>query len=162
MTQQLNGVTQEEVLDDDVLQTLAAHCAPIEMPAELNARLRQRVMAVTELVPSAKEGLVTVRASEGEWVNIAPHVDIKVLADDASYRTLLYRFGPGGKLPPHGHRGDEECIVLGGEILIGDLPVRSGDYHLAKCGTAHAELYSETGALLFVRHAREPRTNATT
>jgi len=54
---------------------------------------------------------------------------------------------------PHVHGQDEECMVLEGEVRIGDLVVRAGAYHLAPRGVAHEPISSEHGALLFLRGA---------
>lgn len=157
MNQASKSRPEEDVLEESVLHALLEAAPAVDIPDVVNARLRQKVMGITQSASSNTAALRTVRSAEGEWVNIAPNVDIKILSDDAAYRTLLYRFGPGGKLPPHDHRGDEECIVLEGELHLGDIHVKRGDYHLAPRGSAHAELFSETGALIYVRHARAPR-----
>lgn len=41
--------------------------------------------------------------------------------------------------------------MLSGEVSFGDLTLRAGDYHLAPKGMVHAEAYSATGALVFIR-----------
>lgn len=70
---------------------------------------------------------------------------------------MLFRLAPGGVLPPHGHTGEEECIVLSGSVNLGDQVVHEGDFHLAGAGTDHTLITTSTGALLFVRNGREAR-----
>lgn len=54
---------------------------------------------------------------------------------------------------PHVHGHDEECMVLEGEVRVGDLVVKQGAYHLAPRGVAHEPTRSESGAPLFLRGA---------
>ena len=44
-------------------------------------------------------------------------------------------------------------MVLSGEIFLGDILLQEGDYHIAPAGTEHLELFSDTGALFYVRGA---------
>jgi anti-sigma factor ChrR (cupin superfamily) len=139
-------------LGDPVLDRLATRLEPIEPPAHRADTLRDRVLAIAR--PATRPPNVTIPAASGDWVPIAPQVHMKVLQDSAACRTVLYRFAPGGVLPAHHHRGEEECIVLEGEAHLGDVRVQQGDYHLAFDDTDHGEVWSPTGALLFVRHSR--------
>ena len=49
----------------------------------------------------------------------------------------------------HGHRRDEECLMLEGELFLDDLLLRRGDYQIAPAGTEHGAVLAETGVLLF-------------
>ena len=60
-------------------------------------------------------------------------------------------YAPGASLPAHDHPADEECLVLEGEVMLGDILGRAGDYHLAPKGLPHGTITSKTGALLFIR-----------
>jgi len=99
------------------------------------------------------DNTLTIRAKEGEWVEIRPKVKIKPLYLDrhAGSRSFLMQLQPGARWPTHEHTYDEECIVLEGDVRIGDLSVSAGDYHLAPKGVTHGELTSDKGALLFLR-----------
>ena len=50
---------------------------------------------------------------------------------------------------------------MSGEVRMGEMIMRAGDYHLARPGSWHAEIVTPTGALLFfhVRHGEgiDPR-----
>lgn len=96
---------------------------------------------------------VTVHEHEGEWINIKPKVSIKPLSLDraAGTRSFLMRLDAGAQWPAHEHSVDEECIVLHGDISIGDLTITQGDYHLAPKGVRHEQFTSKQGALLFLR-----------
>jgi len=62
---------------------------------------------------------------------------------------MLYRAAPGAAVPRHGHRHDEECLMLEGELFLDDLLLRRGDYQIAPAGTAHGAVLAETDVLLF-------------
>ena len=150
----------DTMVDPLVLEALLLEVEPVEPPADRAMALRDRVLAIarppltTAVTPPP---LVTLRADEGEWIPIAPGVDMKILHDTPQSRSVLYRLAPGGALPAHRHRSEEECIVLSGDASLGDHHVREGDFHLAPGGTHHGVVRSVSGVVLFVRHAREAR-----
>jgi anti-sigma factor ChrR (cupin superfamily) len=62
----------------------------------------------------------------------------------------VYRMAPGTQTAPHEHNGDEEFLVLEGELADNDGQVyRKGDLVWLKDGTQHTS-YSKDGALLAV------------
>jgi anti-sigma factor ChrR (cupin superfamily) len=65
----------------------------------------------------------------------------------------LYRLQPGACIEAHRHAKAEECLVLQGDLTIGDLRLNAGDYHVAGKGTIHPVLRSQSGTVLFVRGA---------
>ena len=140
-----------QLIPDDVMEGLLTSMSPI-MPEKVRAnRLRDKVLAQVSAAQSTAPGLLTVRADEGVWLNIGPRVEMKVLHDDGTNRSLLFRLHPGARLPAHDHSADEVCIMLEGEGYLGGVYLRAGDYHFAPQGLPHGESYSETGAVLFIR-----------
>lgn len=92
-------------------------------------------------------------AGDGAFVPTPyPGMSIRVLNVDRPRRqfTALIRLEPGGRYPSHPHDGPEECVVLEGELLVGGVRMKAGDYQRAEPGSAHADQWSDTGALLFV------------
>lgn len=142
--------------DDASLEPLLIGLDPIEPPPDRADPLRERVLALARQDAGQRAQNLTIPREVGSWLRISAKVEMKVLQDTPACRTVLYRFEPGGVLPAHHHRGEEECIVLEGEALLGDVHVRQGDYHLAFENSDHGEVHSPTGAVLFVRHARQP------
>ena len=102
-----------------------------------------------------RDGYITVRSDAGQWMDFLPHVQVKVLHSDGRYNSILLRMAPGSSLPAHFHEDDEECVVLDGQVRIGNVGVSAGDYHLALSGSRHGELRSDTGALLFLRTTKQ-------
>jgi anti-sigma factor ChrR (cupin superfamily) len=139
----------DQVLDPDMLEALLIGAAPVEPPPEQVAALKARVLARVHERASALANTVTIRADAGEWIAIAPGVALKKLHKDASGSSFLLRLDAGAAIAPHDHDSDEECVVLAGEVRMGELSLRAGDYHLARRGSRHPEVVSPTGALLF-------------
>jgi quercetin dioxygenase-like cupin family protein len=141
------------VLDDALAAALGQAHAPITPTGERADVLRARVLAYTREPQGDLHGLVTVQADAGDWRWFAPGVTIKDLYLDeaARARSFLLKLEPGARLPPHEHHADEECMVLEGELTLGNLTVSAGGYHLAPAGVPHGEITTRTGALIFLR-----------
>ena len=95
---------------------------------------------------------LTVRANEGEWIEMTKGVFAKQLFADKSRGTVttLYRMLPGARLPDHRHLGVEECLVLEGDFRIGGEIFGPGDYRCALPGSTDRGLYTEGGVLFLL------------
>jgi len=147
----VNLPPDDEMLAPEAEQALFEALKPAPMPAERAAMLKSRLLS------RAKAGrtpqLDTIHSADGQWKPFLPKVAIKVLRREAGIQAYLLRLDPGGVLLPHEHTEDEECIVLEGEVRIGDIVASQGDYHLAPKGVDHGAIVSDQGALLFLRGA---------
>ncbi|MEO8754249.1 MAG: cupin domain-containing protein [Casimicrobiaceae bacterium] len=140
--------TLPEALERQLLEALqpdAVHPLDAFDATTLRERLSRRLRSTSTLT--------TIQPDDGEWTRFSPKVSIKVLRRDVDTQTYLLRLEPGAVVLPHVHDLDEECMVLEGEVRIGELVVRQGAYHLAPAGLAHDPISTETGALLFLRGA---------
>ena len=139
-----------EILPDRLMDALAEALTPIapapERAAEIKSRLQERVRR-------DHGRFLTVRTTDGEWETFAPGATYKMLDDDGAMQAFLLRLEPGTRLPGHDHPGDEICLVLEGEVRLGDVGVAAGDYHLAYAGSMHGDIVTTTGALLYIRTA---------
>jgi quercetin dioxygenase-like cupin family protein len=138
-------------LDEEALIALAEAIPPAELPAQQRASMRARVMErVADAPPVDTE---TVRGSQVAWREAWPKVWVKVLRADVAtdVQVTLMRFEPGGRIPAHAHRSEEECYVIEGEVLVGSHLVRAGDFHMAHAGGTHPDLFSSSGALVMLR-----------
>jgi quercetin dioxygenase-like cupin family protein len=146
-------------LDEEALIALAEAVPPAELPTQQRASMRARVMErIADVQPADTE---TIRGSQVAWREAWPRVWVKVLRADvtADVQITLMRFEPGGRIPGHAHRSDEECYVIEGEVLVGSHPVRAGDFHVAHAGGTHPDLFSSAGALVMLRselHRSQP------
>jgi len=134
-----------------MVRSLAEAIAPKAISEQQRSAMRERVLASTlDTQPSDTE---TVRAEEVPWHEQWPGVWVRVLKRDvaADLQIALIRVEPGGRVPGHTHRKDEECLVLEGEILIGTHRLGAGDLHIARAGGHHPEVSSPCGALVMLR-----------
>jgi anti-sigma factor ChrR (cupin superfamily) len=115
---------------------------PIAAPP---ASVRERVLAI----PSAS---CVIRAHEGDWVDIGVGVSAKQLfvSRRDQTRTTLVRMEPGARFSTHRHDGDEQCLVLEGEVTDCGIVLRAGDFIANAAGTTHDSVWSETGCLLLI------------
>jgi hypothetical protein len=101
-------------------------------------------------------GTFTLRAGSGVWEEMAPGVSCKVLFEDpiAMRRSILVRAQPGAIYDSHPHgEGHEECLVLEGDLVIGNLKLLPGDFHLAAKGSFHPPATTVSGCLLYLSTA---------
>ena len=96
---------------------------------------------------------LTIHAGPEDWQPFIDGIAFKLLRQDAGTLSYLLRFAPGARLPGHRHPQDEECIVMQGELQIGELKVAAGSYHLARAGELHADISAPGGAMIFLRGA---------
>ena len=138
-------------LSESMQRAFAFAMRPAELTAEQRERLRRRILERAR--DQTSEGTRTLRATEGEWIEIRPFVEVRELCrDDASgMHTSLVRIRPGGVIPAHRHERDEECIVLEGEFEIGSHKLCAGDVHIAAAGSWHEQVTSRNGALVLLR-----------
>ncbi len=122
---------------------------PVEPPPDLLAKI-ESVIAARQRIDF---GGVTIRANEGEWVPLARGSEVKILLVDAvrRERSFLLRLAPGGHVPAHDHPTTEECMVLSGDMVIGDTVFYPGDFHAATAGVSHPPLTSRNGGVIFIR-----------
>lgn len=147
-------------IEADILEALLLD-APAQLPAPGRAdALKARVLERVRGSVRGADGTLTVFGDAGEWAALAPHVHMKTLHSDTGGRSFLLRLEPGAVLPNHAHDRDEECMVVEGEIFLGELRIRAGDYHLAPGGSVHPDITSPGGALLFIRSAAGHRYEA--
>ncbi|OQW31345.1 MAG: hypothetical protein A4E19_20465 [Nitrospira sp. SG-bin1] len=151
----LARIAQEADQDDRTFQSMADHlafaAAPLPPPFSLRTRLLSRIQ--NERRPSRHVPPLTfVRASEGEWQEMAPGVTAKILYFDPISRraTALVRMAPGSVYAPHRHTEAEELYVLEGGCLCGGQELVVGDYHRAEVGTEHHDTSSDNGCLLLI------------
>lgn len=101
----------------------------------------------------AATDLTYVSGDGGTWEKTAiPGVLVKKLHVDpvADRVTMLIRMAPGTSYPAHRHGGPEDCYVIEGDLSVGDLKMRAGDYQRADGGSRHVVQSTEGGCLLFL------------
>ncbi len=169
------------LLDEDIIELLAEAQEPVFIPVEVAARMRRNVMQnirqesvlatslQTKNTTGAKdtkdtkddardnEGFSTLRGDEGEWIEAMPGAYFKVLHDDGNgldgLLSYLIKLEPGVEMEGHVHPFDEECLMLEGDLTLGDIILNKGDFHYAAAGMTHGRLSTHKGCMAFIRGA---------
>ncbi len=103
-------------------------------------------------------GMYAVARDAGEWTPVGiPGIEVKRLATDPARRevTMLVRMAAGTAYPAHRHGGVEECMVLSGELLVGDYPMKTGDYQISQRDSVHPVQSTREGCLLYIRSSQD-------
>ncbi len=150
--------TNQSALDEDILEMLAEAQEPAPIPMELAARMRDNVMRKIKQEPRSKQdGLSTLLAKEGEWIEAMPGAQFKVLHDDGNgldgLLSYLIKLEPGVEMKGHDHPFDEECLMLEGDLTLGDITLNKGDFHYARAGVTHGHVSTKNGCMAFIRGA---------
>ena len=145
----------DDNLPADLVDAMLADVADAEVDvaggARIKARVLDRIGAKTAAPVESRAGFIDVLAQAG-WQVLAPGVEMKVLFEDSTARSWMVRLQPGSSLPAHEHdEGQEECLVLQGDVWLDDQQYGPGDYQLAQRGTWHGRVRSDGGCLLFLR-----------
>jgi quercetin dioxygenase-like cupin family protein len=103
-------------------------------------------------------GTFTKRANTGEWVDAAPGLKIKMMHEIPELRrqTFMAWLRPGAEYVDHDHDQDEEIYMIEGDLIIGNLVLRAGDFHVAKAGKHHPAHRSKTGCICLITQATGP------
>lgn len=124
----------------------AAHSPPAQLspPTDTETPPRQTLEQSADLV--------VIRGQTAQWIPLGEGFQIRTLfVDFAAQRvTLLARMSPGAKYPPHFHQADEECLILEGDLHVGEYVLGPGDYQRAPAGSWHAEQHSAGGCICLV------------
>lgn len=87
------------------------------------------------------------------WQPLRPGVAIRPLHGEGPAMSLLARFDAGARVPAHAHGIDEECLMVEGELFLGDLLLRQGGFQAAPAGSQHGDLVADGPCLLFFHGA---------
>ncbi len=124
---------------------------------EVDLQVMPPTVRVSDRTPPPR---IVHRADGSEWRSAgASGASIRVLNADRKRgrMTTLMKIEPGCRFPAHPHSGDEECLVLSGDMIDGDLTLGPGDYVRSAAGTHHEELTTRTGCVCLVLSSLEPQ-----
>ncbi len=102
---------------------------------------------------AAAPGMTFVPGTESDWEPTAvAGVEVRRLFVDraADRATMLIRMAPGTSYPAHRHGGPEECYVLEGDLSVGELKMKKGDYQRALGDSIHVVQSTVGGCLLLL------------
>ncbi len=98
-------------------------------------------------VPVQHSQFFSLQANEGQWQKIGPGLTAKTLFIDQALGTVtsLVRMAPGGALPSHRHKGNEQFFILEGDCNVHGTRLGPGDFHQAAPGSIHDSTYTVEG-----------------
>ena len=149
---------KDSVLDEDIIEMLAEAQQAARIPLEAASRMRNNVLQrIKQEQAGGQPGFSTLLAKEGEWIEVFPGAQYKVLHDDGNgtdgLLSYLIKLEPGVEMDGHNHPFDEECLMLEGDLTLGDITLNKGDFHYAAAGVTHGHLSTQNGCMAFIRGA---------
>ncbi len=87
------------------------------------------------------------------WEPLRQGVEICPLHAEGGAISLLARFAAGASVPAHAHGIAEECLMVEGELFLGDLLLPEGGFQAAPAGSSHGALFADAPCLLFFHGA---------
>jgi quercetin dioxygenase-like cupin family protein len=134
-------------------------------PADEPALLYVRHMLVEPTSLPGPEGqwwrlprapLQVVPAVGRRWRQTFDGVEVLPMWGNIDITSMLVRFAPGASVPDHPHATNEDCLMLDGEMFLGDILLRPGDYQMAPAGGGHFGETSDVGCTFFFHGAIDP------
>ncbi|HEY2929492.1 cupin domain-containing protein [Piscinibacter sp.] len=121
--------------------------APLGPGAALRLRLMMRVQASQ----AHESQFLTIRRDAGAWHTLAGGARVRPLVQTAQVSSSLIELPAGVCLPVDPAYNQCEMVLLVGDAICGDLPLREGD----ACVTAGPDVrVGRTGARLYLRRSR--------
>jgi hypothetical protein len=105
---------------------------------------------------AAQDAAAAEAARPSQWSSFIDGADAAVLQACGDVASMLVRIALGATLPDHGHSLDEDCFMLEGDMFLGDILMRAGDYQLAHAGGRHVGISSDMGGLFYFHGAVPP------
>jgi hypothetical protein len=93
----------------------------------------------------------TSRERRAQWENFAPGIRRRLLWQAGNACAYLARAQVGAAVPAHGHRNDEECLMIEGELFTGDVLIREHEFQLAPVGFEHGLIQAATASVVYLR-----------
>ena len=131
------------------LEPLEDHLDSVEPSSGLFSAIEAQLDVPIPLADAS----VTIREEDDLWVTVREGLEKKHLFRDEAkgVESFILRYAPGTQVSGHVHTSVEECFLLEGDLRLGDVDMKPGDFHAALPGTEHGAGLSVGGALLLIR-----------
>ncbi len=142
------------VIDESVCQHLDQAIKPMKLSAKRKDAMRMTILDRIDNEEAKQDDLLlTIRQNQGQWIQLAPKIEKKILFVDRikGIENYLLKMYPGATVAAHEHQHDEICLVLEGSVDFDELHLNAGDHHVARKGSFHGLASSQTGALLYLQ-----------
>jgi quercetin dioxygenase-like cupin family protein len=136
---------------EDGLAPLALATPPLAPPSDAFAKIEARLDARARFERLAE----TLREPEGPWIIVAPGVRYTVLErrPEQMRQIVLLEGLPGAVYPAHDHEQDEEIYVISGDLVMDEVELGPGDFHVSRMGTRHPDSTTRFGCRCLVATA---------
>lgn len=141
-------MTTGELLPDPRVREALMMCIDDVEPVDENKQVWKRWESTREDMD-----LYVVRRGEGQWEDTGVQgVRIRRLFVDRERNqfTAIVEMAPGSAYPRHIHDTAEECLVLEGDLRVGDDHLFAGDYQRAPAGSKHGIQSTDNGCKLLI------------
>lgn len=103
-------------------------------------------------------GTFTKRSGTGEWIDVSPGLKIKIMnrIEAIGRHTFMAWLQPGAEYSDHDHDQDEEIYMIEGDLIIGGVELKDGDFHVARAGRHHPVHRTRGGCLCIISQAVGP------
>lgn len=129
----------------------------VSVHAQAGTRLYwRRIAAGPQAFGQSAPAARPVHADALAWAPLRPGVRIKPLHAEGERISMLVQVDAGASVPAHSHGHGEQCLMVEGDLFLGDVLLCQGDFQFAPQGTCHGELHSDVGCLLFFHGAVDP------
>ena len=129
------------------------HVAPEGSPAQALHSDEGALVFLRESAVPAVEGdaAFSVLDREAGWPDFVPGIQRRVLWHREGQAAMLYFAQAGAQVPLHTHGHDEECLMIEGELFVGDILLCEREFQLAPAGLNHGLVQAATDCLVYVR-----------
>ena len=157
----LFSAEDQDALDQGIL-ALAADISPMEAPAYVKDGIFNRLAMAPRRDPTPEynrkaagalpEVQFCFREEAAFQFSHLPGVTARMLHLDPTTKrfSAIVKLEPGSRIPPHSHDGLEETLLIDGELIVGGVRMRAGDYQWAERGSDHVEQWTDVGATLLL------------
>lgn len=139
---------------------LSGRDARSDQPGKLDRSWRRWGAALPAGASTAgfSAGMYAVAGDAGGWEPTGiDGIEVKRLAADPARRsaTMLVRMAAGTSYPAHRHGGVEECLVLAGDLQVGERELKAGDFQRCQTDSVHPVQSTRGGCLLFISSSQD-------
>jgi hypothetical protein len=99
----------------------------------------------------------TSRARHAQWENFAPGIRRRLLWQAGDVAAYVAHAHEGAAVPAHAHLIDEECLMIEGELFVGDVLLCRRDFQLAPAGLSHGIVQAARESVIYLRGDTEMR-----
>ena len=117
-----------------------------------SAALREKILSrIRPPEPTPELFEFVPNTGDTGWIPMrVPGAYVKLLSfqKEKGYAVVLGKLDPGTSYPAHHHLGPEQIFILSGDLNIGDVKLRAGDFHNARAGSSHGVNHSQNGCTI--------------